>query len=423
MMKPNLPTRRTLMAKKTDKPIVSPLATQSAAPQAPEALMQRIVQILEAARERVARTVNASTVAAYWLIGRELVEAIQQGEQRAAYGQALVARLSEQLTARYGKGFSASNLAYFRQFYLAYPDRITGKIFHPVGGELPDPIRYPPDGESPATENLHPPVGELPAFNPQLSWSHYRALMRVIDAEARHFYEQECARANWSRRDLERQINSLFYERLLASSDKAGMLAETSKNTDMPRPIDVLKDPYVLEFLDLPDTPYLRESQLEDAIITRLQQFLLELGRGFSFVARQQRLRFDDKDFYVDLVFYNYLLKCFVLVDLKIGELTHQDIGQMDGYVRMYEDQRRVEGDNPTIGLILCSEKNEAVARYSVLQDNQQLFASRYRFTLPSEEELQRELQRERSLIENRVADEDADDESGGRARLAARPG
>jgi predicted nuclease of restriction endonuclease-like (RecB) superfamily len=244
---------------------------------------------------------------------------------------------------------------------------------------------------------------KAPAFDPRVSWTHYRTLMRVSAPLARDFYEQECARANWSRRDLERQINSLYYERLLASSDKAGMLAEVSADAEVVRPIDVLKDPYVLEFLDLPDTPRLRESQLEGAIITRLQQFLLELGRGFSFVARQQRLSFDGKDFFVDLVFYNYLLKCFVLVDLKIGELTHQDIGQMDGYVRMYEEQRRVEGDNPTIGLILCSEKNEAVAHYSILKDSQQIFASRYRLTLPSEEELQRELRRERALIESQA--------------------
>lgn len=393
------------MAKKTDLSIAPNVSTQSATPEASEALMLRIVQILDAAREQVVRSVNTSTVAAYWLIGRELVEAIQQGEPRAAYGQALIARLAAQLTERYGKGFSASNLAYFRQFYLAYPERSEGQIFHPAGGESV--------GRTAQLEIFHPAGGELPAFDPRLSWSHYRTLMRVSDAKARDFYEQECARANWSRRDLERQVNSLFYERLLASSDKAGMLAEAGQNTDALRPIDVLKDPYVLEFLDLPDVPRLRESQLEDAIITRLQQFLLELGRGFSFVARQQRLRFEDKDFYVDLVFYNYLLKCFVLVDLKIGELTHQDIGQMDGYVRMYEEQRRIDGDNPTIGLILCSEKNEAVARYSVLQDSQQLFASRYRLTLPSEEELQRELQRERALIENRApqGEEDGDGE------------
>ncbi|MDR2851785.1 MAG: PDDEXK nuclease domain-containing protein [Burkholderiaceae bacterium] len=362
---------------------------------------------MEAARERVVRSVNTATVTAYWLIGRELIEAVQQGEQRAAYGNALIARLAEQLTARYGKGFSATNLDYFRRFYITYIDRIS----HPSGGKSPEltlkEISHPMGGEFSAAASAmisHSPSRELPVFDPALSWSHYRALMRVSDPKARQFYEQECARANWSRRELERQINSLYYERLLASSDKAGMLAETKADADVLRLIDVLKDPYVLEFLDLPDTPRLRESQLEDAIITRLQQFLLELGRGFSFVARQQRLSFGGKDFFVDLVFYNYLLKCFVLVDLKIGELTHQDIGQMDGYVRMYEEQRRIEGDNPTIGLILCSEKNEAVAHYSILQSSQQLFASRYRLTLPSEEELQRELQRERALIENQVA-------------------
>ena len=338
-------------------------------------LLGRIASILDAARSQVVRAINHATVSAYWHVGREVVEALQQGDERAAYGKALIERLAQQLTDRYGKGFSATNLGYFRQFYLAYRDRIP----HPVGGESP------------------------PTFHPNLSWSHYRALMRVTDADARRFYETEAVRANWSRRDLERQINSLYHQRLLASADKNDILQSQRQPEKALRPVDVLKDPYVLEFLDLPSAPQLHESQLEDAIITRLQQFLLELGRGFSFIARQQRLRFGDKDFYVDLVFYNYVLKCIVLVDLKIGELTHQDIGQMDGYVRLYEEQHRLDGDNPTIGLILCSEKNEAVARYSVLHESQQLFASRYRFTLPSEEELQRELQRERALIENQM--------------------
>jgi predicted nuclease of restriction endonuclease-like (RecB) superfamily len=296
------------------------------------------------------------------------------------------------LTERYGKGFSATNLGYFRQFYLAYRDRIP----HPVGGEwqssaAPAGIPHPVGGESIAT------------FHPNLSWSHYRALMRVADAGARRFYETEAVRGNWSRRDLERQINSLYHQRLLVSTDRNGMLQSECQSEHPLRPVDVLKDPYVLEFLDLPSAPQFHESQLEDAIITRLRQFLLELGRGFSFISRQQRIRFADKDFFVDLVFYNYLLKCIVLVDLKIGELTHQDIGQMDGYVRLYQEQYRTDGDNPTIGLILCSEKNDAVARYSVLHESQQLFASRYRFTLPSEEELQRELRRERALIENQA--------------------
>ncbi len=250
----------------------------------------------------------------------------------------------------------------------------------------------------------HPLGGESSTgFHPNLSWSHYRALMRVENIAARQFYETEAVRANWSRRDLERQINSLFHERLLASTDRAAMLEGTRESISALVPMDMLKDPYVLEFLDLPSAPQLQESQLEQAIVDKLQAFLLELGRGFSFVARQKRLRFDNKDFYIDLVFYNYLLKCFVLIDLKIGELTHQDIGQMDGYVRMYEAHSKVEGDNPTIGLILCSEKNEAVARYSVLNESQQLFASKYRFTLPTEEELKREIERERALIENQM--------------------
>ena len=227
--------------------------------------------------------------------------------------------------------------------------------------------------------------------------------MRVTDPEARHFYEAEAVRANWSRRDLDRQISSLFYQRMLISSADKTALEARHQSPQALRPVDVLKDPYVFEFLDLPHTAQLHESQVEVAIITRLQHFLLELGRGFSFVARQHRIRFGDRDFYIDLVFYNFLLRCVVLVDLKIGELTHQDIGQMDGYVRIYEERHRREGDNPTIGLILCSEKNEAVARYSVLNESQQLFASRYRFTLPSEEDLRVELLRERALIENQM--------------------
>lgn len=338
-------------------------------------LLGRIVSILDGARGQVVRAVNQSMITAYWHIGREVVEELQRGNQRADYGRALIGRLAEQLTARYGKGFSATNLAYFRQFYLAYRDRI-----------------------------LHPPGGELAAaFNPNLTWSHYRCLMRVTDPEARHFYEAEAVRANWSRRDLDRQISSLFYQRMLISSADKTALEARHQSPQALRPVDVLKDPYVFEFLDLPHTPQLHESQLEVAIVTRLQHFLLELGRGFSFVARQHRIRFGDRDFYIDLVFYNFLLRCVVLVDLEIGELTHQDIGQMDGYVRVYEERHRRDGDNPTIGLILCSEKNEAVARYSVLNESQQLFASRYRFTLPSEEDLRVELLRERALIENQM--------------------
>ena len=243
-------------------------------------------------------------------------------------------------------------------------------------------------------------------FHPYLSWSHYRALMRVQNEPARSFYEIEAARNHWSKDELARQIHSLFYERLLKSRDRQGMLKLAQEGHTIQQPVDMIKDPYVLEFLNLPEAIRLHETDLECALIDNLQSFLLELGKGFSFVARQKRVRFEDEDFYVDLVFYNYLLKCFVLIDLKIGKLTHQDIGQMDSYVRMYEAQCKIQGDNPTIGLILCSQKNEAVARYSVLNESKQLFASKYKLYLPDEEELRRELERERKLIESQIVDD-----------------
>ena len=278
-------------------------------------------------------------------------------------------------------------------------------IHYPSGSKLaPGQKRYPLGSELDVLEKGTAKKGlSLKGFHPNLSWSHYRALMRVEDKKACDFYEIETIACGWSKRQLERQIHSLFYERLLVSKDKQEMLLESRAEADGSlMPLDVLKDPYVLEFLDLPDSAKIHESDLEQAIIDKLQHFLLELGKGFSFVARQKRMRFGDEDFYVDLVFYNFILKCFVLIDLKIGKLTHQDIGQMDGYVRMYEEYGKVEGDNPTIGLILCSEKNEAIARYSVLNDSKQLFASKYMLYLPTEEDLERELERERRMIEDR---------------------
>jgi predicted nuclease of restriction endonuclease-like (RecB) superfamily len=355
-------------------------------------LFDRVVSILEKARATVARSVNSQMVIAYWLIGREIVEEEQKGQARAEYGRRLIAELAKRLTQRYGKGFSETNLKYFRSFYLAYANRLP-EIGHPVGDEsVGDKKGRPTGDESPQ------------GFHPDLSWSHYRALMWVENAKARSFYEIEAACNGWNKRELERQIQSLFYERLLKSRDKAGMLQLAKDGQSVQSAIDVVKDPYVLEFLDLPGSHQLNESDIENALITNLQAFLLELGKGFSFVARQKRLRFDDEDFYIDLVFYNYLLKCFVLIDLKVGKLTHQDIGQMDGYIRMYEDKYKVERDNPTIGLILCSEKNEAVARYSVLNEDKRLFASKYKLVLPNEKQLRLELERERRLLEERIA-------------------
>lgn len=367
-------------------------------------LFGRIVSILEDARLNVLRAVNSHTVIAYWLIGREIVQVLQDGDERAGYGKRLIEDLSVRLTGRFGKGFSTTNLWYFRQFHLSFHDRST-EILHPLGGESGKKRKlHPMGGELEYVgKNCLPGNGPSKGFHPDLSWSHYRALMRVEKRDARDFYESESVCCGWNKRQLERQISTLFYERILMSKDKQGMLLEVRNEKNILNPLDVLKDPYVLEFLDLPDAVQLHETDLESAIISKLQQFLLELGKGFSFVARQKRMRFNDEDFYVDMVFYNYLLKCFVLIDLKIGKLTHQDIGQMDGYVRMYEDHGRMKDDNPTIGLILCSEKNEAVAKYSVLNESRRLFAAKYLTCLPTEEELQRELQHERRVIEMNI--------------------
>lgn len=323
-------------------------------------LISAITQQIEQARGQVRQAVNTAMVQSYWEIGRLIIEHEQQGNSRAEYGKQQLQQLSKQLTERLGKGFDVRNLRNMRQFYQNYPKRN--------------------------------------AVRTELSWTHYRTLLRVENAQARDWYLQETINQSWSARALERQINTLYYERLLASQDKALVEQEAKDNT---QPLaetakDYLRDPYILDFLNLQDKTY-QESQLEQAIISNLQQFLLELGKGFAFVERQQRIRFDDEDFYIDLVFYNFKLKCFLLVDLKLGKLKHQDIGQMDTYVRLYDEQRKGSDDNPTIGLVLCSEKSEAVVKYSVLADQKQLFAAKYLPYLPSEEELKRELERERA--------------------------
>jgi len=344
-------------------------------------------------------------VLAYWFIGREIVEELQRGDERAGYGKKLIEDLANKLNKNYGTGYSVPNLKNFRQFYLTYHDRITQISYPPGSQSSGESIPRPATAQIYSREKSYPLGSESDkSFHPNLSWSHYRALMRVENEEARDFYEKETARCGWSKRDLERQIATLYYERILASRDKAAMFQDTSTATGYPKPVDMLKDPYILEFLNLPDAPKIHESELEQALINNLQNFLLELGKGFSFVARQKHIRMGDKSFYVDLVFYNYLLKCFVLIDLKVGELTHQDIGQMDGYLRLYEEQFKVKDDNPAIGLILCSKKDDAIAHYSILKDNQKIFASRYKLILPDEEELRKELERERRLLEELIA-------------------
>lgn len=318
---------------------------------------QDIRQLIEQNRHRAYKVVNAAMLHTYWNIGRVIVEEEKEGSARAIYGRRLIPTLAKQLTAEYGKGFNSTNLHYMCQFYQTFP-------------------------------NVHAVRGEL-------TWTHYRLLLKVQNDHARNFYITEAIENQWSTRQLERQVNSFYYERLLSSQNKRPVIKEAEENSRKLQPEDFIKDPYVWEFLNLEPSKSFLEKELEAALISKLQAFLLELGRGFSFVARQQRLSTESKHFYIDLVFYNFYLKCFVLIDLKIGELTHQDIGQMDMYVRYYEDNRKVQGDNPTIGIILCSEKDETIVRYSVLEESRQLFASRYLTYLPTEEELARELERE----------------------------
>jgi predicted nuclease of restriction endonuclease-like (RecB) superfamily len=369
----------------------------------PDVLFDRVVSILEQARGSVVRAVNSNMVLAYWLIGREIVEDMQGGKERAGYGRQVVENLSAQLMERYGSGFSVPNLKSFRQFYQTYPDRYAS-IGYPSGSQSTNwDVLHPADMQLTLYPRAHPSEDKLAqGFSSRLSWSHYRALMRVEDPVARLFYERETEECGWSKVQLERQIHSSHYERIIANHGQKGLTA-TERDRLPGDPLaaaQVLKSPYVLEFLGLPDSNNLHETALEQAVIDNLQAFLLELGKGFSFVARQKHIQFDEDDFFVDMVFYNYVLKCFLLIDLKIGKLTHRDVGQMDGYVRLFEEQFKVPGDNPTIGLILCSDKGEAVARYSVLREDRQIFASKYLPFLPTEKQLQMEIEKERKLIE-----------------------
>ena len=323
-------------------------------------LASQVAQIIREARQTAYRAVNFTMVLAYWNIGKLIVEDELHWE-RADYGKAVLRNLSQRLTKEFGKGFDESNLRYMRLFYKTFP--------------ICDTLRH------------------------ELSWSHYRRLISVENSDARMWYMNEAADSVWSTRQLDRQISTLYYDRLLASQNKQVVIQEAEEKLKAVAPEDFIKDPYVLEFLNLKDYPDLRESDVEKGLITNLQDFLLELGKGFCFVARQKRMRYDDEDFYVDLVFYNSILKCYVLIDLKLGKLTHQDVGQMDSYIRMFDDLMKQPDDNPTIGLILCSEENEAVARYSVLNDAKQMFASKYKLTLPTEEELQAELTEARKIL------------------------
>jgi len=325
-------------------------------------LFKEIQSILVQARAKAVSVVNSAMVEAYWLMGKRIVEEEQQGKGRANYGEGIIKHLSKALVAEFGKGFSVANLKNFRKFYQTFPD-----------------------------------FGKGYTLCSELSWSHYRLIMRLEHSDARQYYIQECATQRWSVRSLERNINSAYYQRVLSSQAQPTPVTTQDKPHNIH---DFIKDPYVFEFLNLTEPDYAHEKTLETALINHLQKFLLELGRGFSFVGRQFRISTETSHFYIDLVFYNYILKCFVLFDLKTSKLKHQDIGQMDMYIRMFDDLQKQADDNPTIGIVLCADKEETVVKYSAIKDSEQLFASQYQLYLPTEEELIALLHQDRIFLE-----------------------
>lgn len=326
-----------------------------------------IVAIIEDGRKKAYSAINSAMIEAYWLTGKRIIEEEQQGKERATYGEAILKELSKELTAKYGRGYSFTNLYNFRQFYLTFSDY---EIFYTVCRKL--------------------------------TWSHNRLIMRVENMKAREYYLKEAAEQNWSVRTLERNITSFYYERLLTTGNKKQALQHSDK-LEKHTPGDFIKDPYIFEFLNIEQPITASEKEIETALINNLQKFLLELGKGFSFVGRQYRISTELEHFYIDLVFYNYLLKSFVLIDLKVGKLSHQDIGQMDMYRRLFDDLKKPEGDNPTVGIILCTEKSETVVKYSVMNDNSSIFAAKYMLYLPTEDELIAEIEREKQIIRHKI--------------------
>jgi len=332
------------------------------------AYITEIKQIIASARNKAHNAVNSAMIEAYWLIGKRIVEEEQNGKQRADYGREVIKNLSDELQSEFGKGFAERCLREYRQFYLNFTDFEFGA-----------------------------------QCAPNLTWSHFRLIMRLADKNAAKYYLTEASENNWSVRTLDRNISTLYYQRLLSSQNKEIVIAEMKEKTaDFKDRLEFIKNPAVLEFLGLPNNSGYIEAELEKAIIDHIQQFLLELGKGFAFVSRQQLIKTETAEFYIDLVFYNFILKCFVLIELKTHKITHQDIGQLDMYVRMFDDMKKQEGDNPTIGILLCTETDKTIARYSVLNENKQLFAAKYMPYLPTEDELITEIERQKEILNTR---------------------
>lgn len=331
-------------------------------------ILKDMCGIIETSKEMASQAINVALIERNWLIGYRIAEEELKGENRAEYGASVIKSLAKELTAQYGKGFTKTNLYNFYSFYKLYPE-----IFHSASGK----------------------------FNPLLSWTHYRVLLQVNDKEAREWYAKEAVTQTWNVRTLQRNISSQYYYRMLQTQKKEVVKAEmkelTSEYTN--DKYEFIKNPVVAEFLGLASNTDFTESDLDKSILSNLQQFLMELGKGYAFVARQQHIHTEKQDYFIDLVFYNYILKCFVLIDLKTQKITHQDVGQMDMYIRMYDELKRSEGDNPTIGIVLCSDTDEDIARYSIMHGNEQLFASKYKLYLPTEEELREEIETQKTMF------------------------
>lgn len=336
------------------------------------ALYSRVTSHIEQARNRIQKTVDSEMVKAYWLIGQDIVKEEQHGKERAEYGKTILKNLSAKLQNKYVRGFGVDTLEQARKFYLTYQ----------------------PLDENKKSDALRR-KSETPHFNPNLSWTHYRLLMRITRSEARMFYEYEAGKNHWSSRELERQVSSLLFDRLAKSKDKEGLLKLACKGQEIINPVDSIKEPIVLEFLGIPESHRLVESKLEEALLNNLQTFLLEMGKGFAFVARQKRLTLEGDHFYADLVFYHVILKCYVIIEIKTKKLTHADLGQMQLYVNYFDKEIKMDNDNPTLGLILCTEKNDAIVKYTLDDKAKQIFTSKYQFHLPTEEQLEQELKRE----------------------------
>lgn len=367
-------------------------------------LIDDVRQIVSVARQHAYRAVNVMQVISNWLIGRRIVEQEQNGLQRADYGKHIVEVVSQTLTAEYGKGYSKTNISNFRRFYMlfknlqicqALPDEFVS-LLPTINQALPDKSR---NQQIPSAESVSP----IPLY-PQIAWTHYERLIRVANEEARIWYLREAASENWSYRTLDRNINTQYYNRLLLSQQKEVVRQEMKEKTAafQQNAVGYVKNPVIAEFLGIAPNVAFKETVLENAILDNLQQFLMELGKGYAFVARQQHLRTEENDYYIDLVFYNYILRCFVLIDLKVDKLSFQDVGQMDMYLRLYDQYKRREGDNPTIGIVLCSETDGDVARFSSLADNNKMYAAKYLTYLPTQEELRREIEQQKEIFEMR---------------------